>query len=357
MSLFVRFRALALAALCCAWAVTASLAQDGEPVAPEHQEDVFKVYCWADYFAAATLADFEKEAGIKIELHTYESNEELETQLLSGHIGVDVLFPSDYMVKQLSDQDLLAALDLKQIPNVKNLNPRFLKLPFDRNNRFSLPYMWGTTGIGANRSKVSSRVDTFGVLFEEAYKGKIMMLDDPRTCMGIALKLLGKSANTRKKDEIQAAKELLLKQKPLVLKYSSNDYSDALADGKILLALGFNGDVMRARKKNMGIFYSVPDEGTILWTDNMCIHKGSEHVAIAHKFLDYLLRPEVSAAITNETFYPSPNVEAEKLVKPEILKDRSIFPTRKVMEKSEFLESVGSAEELYEAAWAEITGQ
>lgn len=342
----------------CLLALAAALAQaqDKEPETPSG-EPLFKIYCWDNYFAADTLANFEKEAGMKVELKIYDSNEELEEKLTSGLlVGVDVIFPSDYEVKRLSDKNQLAKLDLKKIPNVSNLWARFLKLPYDRTNQYSVPYMWGTTGVAVNRTKVSGNVESLAILFDEKYKGKITMLDSARTCLGMVLKYLGKSANTKNKADIEAAKQVLLKQKPLVLRYANDKYTDGLLNGTTLIALGYNGDVLRARATNKGIFYQVPQEGSLLWTDNLCILKNSDHIELAHKFIDYLLRPEVSAAITNETFFASPNEPAQKLVKPEILKDRTIFPSQKVLDKSEFIENLGTLEEMYEKAWKEVTG-
>ncbi len=332
------------------------------PVSVLGQEDppkgeVLNVYCWENYFAATTLSDFEKEFGCKIELRTYASNEELEEKLLSGLLGMDVIFPSDYMVKKLYDQNVLGRLDTKKIPNLKNIAQRFLKLPYDRNNNYSVPYMWGTTGLAVNRTKVTGKVDTLAILFDPRYKGRIAMLDDPRSGIGMALKYLGKSVNSRKKEDLQAVRELLLKQKELVAKYDSEKYTDSLLDGSIYIAMGYGGDVLTAREKDKSIFYFVPEEGTILWTDNVCVLKGSEHVELAQNFINYLLRPEVSAAITNETFFASPNEAAEKLVKPDILHDRTIFPPKKVMDKSEFLDNIGSAQETYDAIWKEVTGE
>ncbi len=316
-----------------------------------------RILCWENYFAPDTISNFEKETGTDVEIQTYGSNEDLYDMLTTGLVGVDIIFPSDYMVKKLIQENHLARLIPAKIPNFKNLSPRFLKLPYDKTNGYSVPYMWGTTGIGVNRSKVQGRADTLAILFDEQHKGRITMLDDYRTCIGMALKYLGKSANSRNKADLEAAKELLLKQKPLVAKYTSEGYAEALAEGESDLALGFNGDILSVRQKNFSVFYYVPEEGTVLWTDNICLLKTSDKIDLGHQFIDYLLRPDVSAAITNATFFASPNEAAEKLVKSEILRDRAIFPTKRIMDKSEFLENLGSAEQMYQDIWKEVVGE
>lgn len=328
-------------------------AQDATPPEPP----VLRVLCWDNYFAPTTLADFEKETGARVLLDTYESNEALQQRLLGGLVGIDVIFPSDYMVKRLSDQGILAELDAKRLPNATYLSARFLKLPCDRQNRYCLPYLWGTTGVGANRSKVSGNPESLAILFRPESAGQVMLPDDARSSLGMALKYLGKSVNTRNKAEIAEAVKLLRDTKPRISEGGTAAMIAGLVDGSVVLVLGYNGDVLTARQKNAAVFYAVPTEGTILWSDHMCILKASDQQDLAHRFLDYLMRPEVAAAVTNATSYASANEAALPLVKPEILKDRAVHPSQRVLDKSEFLEPLGAAEALYEAAWREVTGR
>jgi spermidine/putrescine-binding protein len=261
------------------WPCLCAVGAAAEETAP------LRVLTWGHYFPTATIEEFQREAGSPVELITYESNEELQERISSGLVGVDVIVPSDYMVRILGKQGQLASLQPDRLPNLKHVDPRFCKLAFDPTNRYSVPYAWGTTGIGVNRLQVRGDVDTLALLFDERHRGKIMMFDDARACLGLALRMLGKSANSRKSADIDAAKAKLLEQRPLVLAYSGEKYVDALVDGTILVCTGYSGDVLRAHRANSAIAYVVPREGTILWVDNLCILETSAHKDLAHRFL------------------------------------------------------------------------
>ncbi len=347
---------LRLPSLCAFVLACASIVPAQEPTG-EGARPNLRVLCWENYFAADTLPAFEKEVGCTIELQTYASNDELEARLMGGLVGVDVIFPSEFMVKKLIDGRFLAELDHARLPNEKHLAARFLKLACDKTNKFALPYMWGTIGIGVNRVKVHGRTDTLAVLFAPEAKGQVLLPDDARSCLGMALKYLGKSANSRSRTDIEKAKQLLLDLEPRIARGADASIIDRLADGTVHRALGYNGDVLTARKKNPSVFYSVPEEGTILWCDHMCILQSSVNKDLAHRFIDYLMRPEVAAAITNEIFFASANDAAEKLVNPEILKDRAVYPVKRILEKSEFQEILGPSQQLYDDAWREISGR
>jgi spermidine/putrescine transport system substrate-binding protein len=312
------------------------------------------VYNWSYYVAEDTIPNFEKEFGVKIVYDNYSSNEELLAKLQAGATGYDLIFPSDYMVGIMRAEGLLEELDLSNIPNFKNIEKRFTKLPFDPENKYSIPYLWGTTGIGFSAEKVVDKVDTWGTLWNEKYKGRISMLDDVRGLANAALKLLGYGINTTDPKEIEAAKKQLIKQKPLVKFYSSDTYIDFLKSGDIWLCQGYSGDVFQVMKENKSVKYAIPKEGSDIWIDNICIPRGGKSKYTAEVFVNYLLRPEVAAGVSNFTWYANPNEASHEFIKPEIMKNPAIYPTREVLDKCEFQKDVGEATELYEQLYNEV---
>jgi len=301
-----------------------------------------------------TIPGFEKEFGVKVVYDNYSSNEELLAKLQTGAANYDLIFPSDYMVGIMAKQGLLMPLDLKNIPNFKNVEARFKNLPFDPGNKYSIPYFWGTTGIGYNAEKVSEKVDSWNILWNEKYSGRISMLDDMRGIANAALKLLGYSINTTDPKQINEAKQLLLKQKPLIKAYASDTYIDFLVSGDIWLSQAYSGDVFQVIKENKAVKYAIPKEGTDMWVDNMCIPKGARNKYTAEVFISYILRPDVSADICNYTWYANPNEAARKLIKPEILNNPSIYPPKEILDKCEFQKDAGGATKLYEQLFNEV---
>ena len=312
------------------------------------------VYNWSYYVAEDTIPNFEKEFGVKVVYDNYSSNEELLAKLQAGGTGYDLIFPSDYMVGIMGSEGLLEELNLSNIPNFENIEKRFIKLPFDPENKYSVPYLWGTTGIGFSAEKVDEKVDTWNILWNEKYKGRISMLDDVRGLANPALKLLGCGINTTNPKEIEAAKQQLIKQKPLVKFYSSDTYIDFLKSGDIWLCQGYSGDVFQVMKENKSVKYAIPKEGSDLWIDNMCIPRGGKSKYTAEVFINYLLRPEVAAGISNFTWYANPNEASHKFIKPEIMKNPAIYPPKEILDKCEFQKDVGEATELYEQLYNEV---
>ena len=316
--------------------------------------DKLYVYNWSYYISESAIPNFEKEFGVKVIYDNYSSNEELLAKLQAGATGYDLIFPSDYMVGMMSEQGLLEEFDLTNIPNFKNISEKFKNLSFDPGNKYSIPYLWGTTGIGVNTEKVEEEVNSWSILWNEKYKGRISMLDDMRGLANPALKVLGYSINTTDPKEIEEAKQKLIEQKPLVKVYTSDTYIDLLKSGDIWLAQGYSGDVFQVTKENEAIKYFIPKEGTDIWVDNMCIPKGAKNKYTAEVFVNYLLRPEVSAEISNFTWYANPNEASHQFIKPEILNDPSIYPPQEVLDKCEFQKDVGDATTYYEQLFNEV---
>ena len=316
--------------------------------------DKLYVYNWANYVSNTTIPNFEKEFNVKVVYDNFSSNEELLAKLQTGAGGYDVIFPSDYMVGIMQKQNLLEEFEMKNIPNFKNIGSRFKNLPYDPENRYSIPYFWGTTGIGYNSDKITENVDSWKILWDEKYKGKISMLDDMRGLANAALKLKGYSINTTDPKQIKEAESLLLEQKPLVKAYTSETYIDFLVSGDIWLAQAYSGDVFQAFKENKSMKYSIPKEGSDMWVDNMCIPKGSKNKWTAEVFINYILRPEVSAEISNFTWYANPNDASKDFIKPEIINNKSIYPPDEVLDTCEFQKEAGEATKYYEQLFNKV---
>lgn len=312
------------------------------------------VYNWSYYVAENTISDFEKEFGVKVNYDNFSSNDELLAKLQTGVSGYDVIFPADYMVKIMIEQGLLAELDLENIPNITNLDDRFGKPPYDPQGKFSVAYQWGTTGIGYDATKVREPVTGWEVFWNEAYKGRMTMLDEIRSGLVPALKINGRSVNTTNPAELEEAKQLMFKNKPLLKAYTSSTYQDLLKSSDAWIVAGFSGDIYQVAKENANIKYIIPSQGSDMWVDNMCVPKTAPHKYTAEVFINYMLRAKVSAEISNTTHYASPNKAAKEFIKREILDDPNVYPPPEVMSKLEFLHDVGEATRLWDRTWNEV---
>ncbi|MFN4218807.1 MAG: spermidine/putrescine ABC transporter substrate-binding protein [Candidatus Bipolaricaulia bacterium] len=316
------------------------------------------LFIWANYIDPEVYQLFEKEFGVKVIEENFDSNETLRTKLQAGATGYDIIVPSDYTVEALIKQGLLAELDLSKIPNVQHISQRFRGLYYDPHNRYSIPYLWGTTGIGYNAQKLETPPTSWADLFEpthlERYRNRVSMLDDPREAIGAALKYLGYSVNSTDPRALEAAKNLLLAQKPYLARYDSETYDDFLLTGDLVIAHGWSGEFAKARLENPNIRYIIPREGGVIWADNLAIPKSSKKIELAHKFIDFLLRPQINAKIVNFLRYPSTNEAAQNFILPEIATDPAIYPPEDIVEKLEWLRDIGDAIALYEAVWDEV---
>lgn len=317
-----------------------------------------RLFIWANYINPEVYQLFEQEFGVRIIEENFDSNETLHNKLRAGVTGYDLITPSDYKVEALIKEGLLAELELAKIPNFKHISPRFTGLYYDPENKYSIPYMWGTTGIGYNAARLPVSPTSWGDLFEplrlQAYAQRVSMLDDPREAIGAALKYLGYSLNSTNPQELEEAKTVLLAQKPYLARYDSETYDDFLLAGDLFLAHGWSGEFAKARLENPEIRYVIPREGGVIWADNLAILKSSKNQELAHKFIDFLLRPEINAKIVNFLRYPSTNEAAKAYILPEVLNDPGIYPPEEILAKLEWLRDLGEATELYERVWAEV---
>ena len=316
------------------------------------------IYIWSAYLPQEVIDKFAARTGVKVNFDLYDSNEALLEKLQSGVADYDIVVPSDYMVKILIAEKLIQPIDHAKLPNIKNLDPRFLDKKFDPRNQYSLPYFWGTTGFGYDKTKVKGPVDSWSVLFDPKHKGRILMLDDVREVFGVALKSMGHSLNTTDPAILKQAAEKLKKQKKLVKTYNSGDFANILAAGDVDIAHGYNGQLAEVvAKEPERLAYVVPKEGGTFWMDNVAIPAKARNVENAYRFLDYIMRGEVNAEIVNGVSYASANVPAKQFIKPEILNDAAIYPSDEVLSRCEFIEDVGDATTLLDQYWTEIKAE
>jgi spermidine/putrescine transport system substrate-binding protein len=316
------------------------------------------IYNWSEYIDPEIYDDFEQEFGVKVIEDTFASNEDLLAKLQAGATGYDIIVPSDYMVAIMIELDLLAEINYDNILNFKNIDETFLNPPYDPDNKYSVPYQWGTTGIGYNVDLFEEPPDSWAYLFDPdiaaPYAGRMSMLNDSRESIGAALKYLGYSINSTNEQELEEAKQLLIQQKEWVSAYDSDGFEDLLASGEVDIGHGWSGDYFAAAEEAEQVWYIIPQEGGVIWTDNLCIPKSAPSQYTAEVFIDYLLRPEVGAQITNYTWFGSPNKASEEFIDAEILEEPAIYPPPEVMDKLEFIRDVGEATALYDRIWTEI---
>jgi spermidine/putrescine transport system permease protein len=312
------------------------------------------ILIWSSYLPDSVITQFEQNTGAKLNVELYDSNEALLARLQSSSGTYDIVVPSDYMVTVLREQGLLEELDRDLLTNFSNLDPSLVGLPYDPANRYSVPYLWGTTGIGYRKDKISEQIDSWAALWDARYKDRIAMLDDVREVFGAALKLLGKSLNSTDPRDIAEAAQLLLKQKPLVKAYDSSGFDQLLLSADAWIVQGYNGQIAKAMAENPAITYVIPKEGCTRSVDNMCIPKGAPHLRLAHEFINFVLEAKIAAEIANNTGYSSPNLAARAFIRPELLANEAIYPPREALQRCEFIADIGPAINLYDQYWTEI---
>ena len=316
------------------------------------------LYNWAEYIDPQVLEDFEAEFDVQVVEDTFANNEELLAKLQAGAVGYDLIVPSDYMVEIMIEEGMLAELDHENLTNLGNLDAKFAEPPYDPGLVYCVPYLWGTTGIGYNDDMFDDPPDSWAYLFDpdlvSEYAGQITMLNDVRESMGAALKDLGYSLNSTNQAELEEARDLLIQQKAWIYAYDAEQYEDLLSADETVVAHSWSGDVFMVAEEDERLWYAIPEEGGVIWADNLCIPESAPNKYTAEAFINYLLRPEVAAANSNFTWYASPNAKATDLIDEEILEEPAIYPPPEVMVKLEWLEDVGEATPIYERLWTEV---
>ncbi len=313
------------------------------------------LYGWVNYFPPDKLLQFTKDTGIEVQLDTYASNEELMEKLMAGVSDYDVVNPSDYILKALISSKLLDSLDHSQLHNLSNTAERFRKSEFDPESRYSAPFLWSFAGIGYDRTKVKETVDSWGILWNPKYKDKILMLDDPMDCFAVALKWMGYSLNTQKREELQAARDALLRQKPLVKVYNSTSYDEILAAGDVWIAHGWNGDIAKIIERNPNIAFAIPKEGSAVSIDYLAIPRNAPHKREAHIFINYFLSAKIGAAVTTFNHFPTANEAAKAFIPLELLRNPAIYPDSELMKRFEIVVTPsGETAQLRDRYWTEV---
>ncbi len=316
------------------------------------------IFSWADYLDKDTIPNFEKQYGVKVVYDTFSSNEGLMARMQAGSVDYDIIVPTSYAITKLKKLHLLKQIDKSQLPNYKNIAERFRNLPYDVGNEYSIPYTFGTTGIAYNidawkQAAIAAPTD-WDSFWDPRFEGRMTLLEDARETIGLALKRLGYSYNSIDPTQIAEALKTLSAQKPLTMCYTSDQVIIYMATGDSHLSLAFSGDAHQAKRQNKLVNYIIPSSGASLWIDNMAIPASAPHPGNALKWINYILDPETSAAITNSTYYPTPNTAAKKLVQPDLLADKTMYPSEDTMDRCEQIADIGDGIFLYDRAWTEL---
>ena len=312
-------------------------------------EKELNIYNWSDYIAEDTIPAFEKEFGVTVIYDTFESNEEMVAKLQAGASGYDIVVPSNYIVPVMTATGLAAELNRKYLPNLGNLAPTFVNPVFDPENKHVIPYQWGTTGFAYRSDKVGAPGDSWGIFLDAKYQGKMTQMDDKRDVIGSWLRYRGRSLNSVNPAELAGAREDALAARKHLKGYISAAVKGQLISGDVWIAQLWNGDTEQARVEQPAIAYVLPTEGSTIWTDSMLIPASAPHKRAAHEFINYVLRPEVGAAISDFTGYGSPNQSALARMKRPVP-----YPTAEEFQRLEYQKDLGTAIQLWDRIWAEI---
>ena len=306
------------------------------------------LYNWSDYMSPELIDAFKAQYGVGVVEDFYPSNEELFARVAEGGAQYDVIVPSDYMVGIMIEEGLLLRIDRGAVPNWVNVAEDFAAPPYDPDLAFSLPYQWGTTGLGVNVGLIGDVEPSWALIFDPAIAanlpGRITLLDDPRETLGAALYYLGYSPNTTSEDELQEAADLVTQAKAWTAAFVSDQYTDLLLSGESVIAHGYSGNILDNIGDDEDYVYIIPEEGATIWTDNMAILANAPHPCTAHTFINFILDAQNGADLTNWTYYGSPNAAADPFIDPEILEDEAIYPSDELREKLFFLEDTGDFE-------------
>lgn len=315
---------------------------------PEMEKEL-NVYSWSDYIAEDTIPNFEKEFGVKVTYDTYESNEEMVAKLQAGASGYDIVVPSNYIVPVMTALNLAFPLNKKYIPNVTNVAPTFADPVFDQGLAYSVPYQWGTTGFAYRTDKITTPPDSWAIFQDPKYKGKMTQMDDMRDAIGAWLRFKGHSLNSIDPGELTEAKADALIAKKNLKAYISAPVKGQLISGDVWIAQLWNGDTTQAKAEQPALGYVLPKEGCNIWTDSLMVTAAAQHKRAAHEFINYVLRADVGASISNFTGYGSPNNEAlAKMTTP------IPYPTAEEFQRLEFYKDLGAAGQLWDQIWTEI---
>jgi spermidine/putrescine transport system substrate-binding protein len=322
------------------------------------RQEVF-VFNWSEYIDPAVLKQFEKETGIKVSYSTYDSNEAMFAKLkVVQKAGYDVVFPSTYFVDRMRRLGMFAPLDKTKIPNLKNINPELLNKPYDPNNTYSVPYMWGASGIGINSKYIDPRtVTSWNDLWNPRFKGKVLLMDDVRDAFGMALRSLGYSGNDTDPAHIKKAYEKLKVLKPSVKVFNSDSPRQPFLNNEVIIGQIWGGEVYQANKETPDIKFIYPKEGAVFWIDNMAIPRNARNLANAHAFINFMCKPDIAKKNCEFIGYATANAKAQQMLDPRTRNHKAVYPDTAVLKQGEFQTDVGEAIMTYEKYWEMLKTQ
>ncbi|PJG83428.1 extracellular solute-binding protein [Caviibacterium pharyngocola] len=321
------------------------------------EESTVYLYTWSEYVPDGLLDDFTKQTGIKVIVSSLESNETMYAKLktLGADGGYDVIAPTSYYVAKMAREGMLKELDHSKLPVISELDPNMLDRPFDKGNKYSLPQLFGATGIAYNtETQDPTHFQSWADLWKPEFAGKLQMLDDPRELFNIALLKMGQDPNTQDPQVLQQAYDELLKLRPNILAFNSDNPSNAFISGETDIGLLWNGSVRIAKNEGAKIDMVYPKEGTPLWIDNLAIPVTAKNTEAAHKLINYLLSADVAEKLTLSIGYPTSNMEALKRLPKSLTEDRAVFFSQDLIDRSPWQLDVGEAVDLYEKYYQQL---
>lgn len=320
------------------------------------EEKKLNFYNWDTYIGENTLADFQEATGIETKLDIFADTSELFAKLKGGNPGYDVIVPSGEWIERMVGANMLIPLDHAKIPNIANIDPAFQDASFDPGRKYSLPYMWGTTGIGYRKSKVNGTPDSWGYLFDKPdYAGQISLLGDARNVIGAGLKYLGFSLNSVNPAEIKKVEEMIIANKKNIKVFADDNGQDLLASGEVVVTQEWNGDIAQVMAEDDDLAYIVPKEGSMVWQDTLAIAAGAPHPENAHAFINFLFDAEVGRDLAEYIAYATPNAAAKALTSDDYRTNTAIFPDPAVLKTCEAPAYIGEdGQKLFEDAWTRI---
>ena len=316
------------------------------------------VYNWGEYMDPETIEMFEEETGIKVVYDEFETNEIMYPKVEAGAVAYDVICPSDYMIQKMLENDLLAELNFDNIPNIKNIGQEYLDASreFDPENKYSVPYCWGTVGILYNKTMVDVPVTSWDILWDEKYADNILMQDSVRDAYAVALKKLGYSLNSTDESEIAEATDLLIEQKPLVQAYVIDQVRDKMIGDEAAIGVIYSGEAIYTQRENENLEYVIPEEGSNIWIDSWVIPKNAKNKENAEKFIDFLCRPDIALMTFDYITYSTPNTAARDLIEDEDIRNSTIaFPPAEDLERCETFRYLGDeVDNMYNEYWNKV---
>ena len=316
---------------------------------------VVNVYNWGVYIDESVLEDFTAETGIEVVYDTFESNESMYGMLKNDGASYDVVIPSDYMISRMIEEDMLEPLNFDNIPNFEDIDPALKNPDYDPENLYSVPYMWGLLGIIYNTSMVEETPTSWDIMFDENYSGQILMFNNSRDAIGIALKQLGYSYNTTDENQIKEAVDLLIQQKPLVQSYVMDDIFEKMQSGSAAIGAYYYGDFLTMQEVNPDLAFCLPEEGTNLYVDAMCIPKNAENKENAEIFINYMCSTAAGLKNCEEIWYSSPLLSVREELDPEVSGDPYAYPDESILSKCESFKNLPAETlALYDSEWTRL---